>query len=296
MNNIPAVDPSPRRTQVLAAASAIGMVGSSGASAARIMGLLCNPQVTARDVAAVIGTEPALAARVLRVANSSYYGLSRTVSSIERALLLLGLDAIRGIAAAACLDRAVSHSGRHSIVDMRALVRHSIATAVASESVARVRHAALAADAFLAGLLHNLGTAVQLQMDRQGVAAMVAELATDPSVDIKALEARHAAVGHEECAGVVFDDWQLPEPLVAACRHHHDPMSAPQQHRTWVALVSMGSTMALESGHTYTLELMPVPRAAMLVALVGASEQDLDRLDSELPERVTDLSRGLLES
>ena len=282
------------RSQILNAAASIGMVGSGADSASRIMGLLCNPKVTAREVAAVVGKEPALTARVLRVANSAYYGLSRSVSSIERALLLLGLDAIRGIAAAACLDRAVSHAGKRSPLDLRVLVRHSIATAIAAESIARARHAELSSDAFIAGLLHNLGTAVQLQIDPHGISQVVIERGAGSTADLRALERKHMSVGHEECAGVVFEEWRLPEALVAACRHHHDPLSSPKPQRTLVAVVHAGGNLALESGHTYPLEPAPPERNPLVGALAGVSDEEQDAIVGELPNRVADLSSGLL--
>jgi len=122
------------------------------------MAALCNSDVSPGEVESLVLGEPALYARVLRIANSAYYGQARSITTLSRAVVVLGLDAVRGIAAAACLDRTLPRGWKHPLVDMNAVVHHSVATAAAAEALARIRHPDLAAEAFVAGLLHkNLG-------------------------------------------------------------------------------------------------------------------------------------------
>ena len=89
------------RAQILKAAGSVGVLGGSALSGPRIMAALCDPEIQAREVCSLIAREPALCARVLRVANSAFYGHARSIATLERALALLGQDAVRGIAAAA---------------------------------------------------------------------------------------------------------------------------------------------------------------------------------------------------
>src|ERR1700692_2204159 len=117
MESNPQTKPSVDRTQILRAAASLGVLGSGANSAPRIMGALCNPAVSPKQVAALVGREPALYARVLRVANSPYYGQSRSITTIDRALVILGTDAVRGIAAAACLDPRLRRRGEGCCVD-----------------------------------------------------------------------------------------------------------------------------------------------------------------------------------
>jgi HD-like signal output (HDOD) protein len=283
------------RAQILKAAASIGVLGAGTHLAARLMALLCNPAVTAREIAALIANEPAIYARVLRVANSPYYGQARAITSMERALLVLGLEAVRGIAAAACLDRTVTRGRDGALVDMQALVQHSLATAAAADALARIADPALAAEAFIAGLLHNLGIAVQIHLDAPGVRAMIQARAVDALCDLRAMEAERVIVGHEECAAVLFEAWQLPASLVAAVRYHHDPLAAPEAHRALAALVNLGATLGLSCGHTFALEPGPVGRDAGALALLALREEDLDRVQAGLAERVAGLRSALLE-
>src|ERR1700692_4280380 len=188
------------RSQILRAAASLGVLGNGANSAPRIMAALCNPEVSSRQGAALVGKGPAVVrrarSRAQRVANSPCYGQSRSIPTIDRALVVLGVDAVRGIAAAACLDRSLPRRGEDSVVDMRSLIQHSIATAASAQSLARTGRPALAAEAFIAGLLHNLGIVVQLQLDAPGIRTMIKLREAGDVRDMRALELDCAAIGH----------------------------------------------------------------------------------------------------
>jgi HD-like signal output (HDOD) protein len=282
------------RAQILKAAASLGFLGAGAHSAPHMMAILCSPEVSEREVTSLIKKEPAIYARVLRVANSAYYGQTRAITAVERAVPLLGLDAVRGIAAAACLDRAVTSGASGSHIDMQALLNHTLATAIASESLARIGHQSLASEAFIAGLLHNLGIVIQARLDTAGVEAMIGARRMNDTREIRELESECAAVSHEECVAVVFEAWQLPASLVAAVRHHHDPMAAPADHCDLASLVSLGAYMGLASGNTYTLEptLGQCNVGAMRQLQLG--EKDFNGIAVELPERAAKLRGALL--
>jgi HD-like signal output (HDOD) protein len=285
--------PSPEHddtnAEILRAAAALGVLSGGGHAAPRILAQLCDPEIRAAEIAALIDREPGLSLRVLRVANSAYYGLARKVSTVDRALVILGLDAVRGIAAAACLDRTVMRAGETAPIDLDALVRHSLGTALAAEALARVRHRALAPEAFIAGLLHNLGVMVQLRLDPGGVGALIEVLRMAPQRDLSVLEAERVSVGHERCAAVLFEAWQLPEALVDAARHHHDPLRAPEPHRELAALVNSGIHLSLVCGNTYALEPAAGPPDDAAMALLGLCNAHLEHVTAELPARLAQL-------
>lgn len=285
--------PSPNQDStsaaILRAAAALGALSGGGHAAPRILAQLCDPEIKATEVTALIDCEPGLSLRVLRVANSAYYGLARKVTTVDRALVVLGLDAMRGIAAAAYLDRTVMRAGETTPIDLDALVRHSLGTAVAAEALARSRRCALAPEAFIAGLLHNLGVMVQLRLDPGGVDAMLEALRTTPERDRSVLEAECVSVGHEHCAAVLFEAWQLPAALAAAARHHHHPLRAPEPHRGLAALVNVGVHLSLACGNTHALEPAAGSPDRAAMALLGVDDADLERVSAELPARLTQL-------
>ncbi len=283
------------RAQILKVAASLGMLAGGPHSAPRIMAALCDPDVVASDVAKLISRDPGLFARVLRVANSPFYGHSRSIMTLERAIIVLGLDAVRGIAAAACLDRTVPRGKPSTLLDLSTVVSHSIATAAAAEALAKAHRPECPSEAFIAGLLHNLGIVVQIHLDPSGVRAMIASRAAADQREIRALEAAQAAVGHEECMSVIFDAWQLPQSLSAATRDHHDPMAAYPPHRELTSLVNLGAYLALGSGNTFTLEPWPGRPNTRALELLGLDHGHLEAIATDLPARVATLKKALLD-
>jgi HD-like signal output (HDOD) protein len=177
---------------------------------------------------------------------------------------------------------------------MPALLRHSLATAVAAEALARFEHESIASEAFIAGVLHNLGVAIQVCIDRSGVTAMLEERRRNPARDIRAVESQFATVRHEDCVAAILDAWQLPEALVAATGYHHDPSAAPPAHRVLALLVSLGASLALASGHTFSLEpAAPAEPSPEALGVLGLTARELEQVTTELPEKVESLARAL---
>jgi HD-like signal output (HDOD) protein len=260
------------------------------------MARMCDPQSTAHEVAQVIGRDPGLAARVLRVANSAYYGASGSVATLERAFVMLGVDAVRGIAAAACLDRATVRALRSSPIEIDSMLRHAVSVASAAESLARVSHRSLAAEAFIAGLLHDFGVMLQLQVDRARLLEVIAALGAEPGQNPRAVERSFGCIGHEHCAAVVFRAWNLPETLVAAVGNHHAPAAAPPGSRRLAALVHLADTISLETGHGYAVEPQAWPLQEGTLELLGIQETFLSHVAEALPERTRELQSVLRES
>jgi HD-like signal output (HDOD) protein len=272
---------------IVRAASSLGVIAGGANTAHRILATLCDASLDARQIADVIQREPALAVRVLKVANSAFYGSSRNVGTLDRALMLLGLDAVRGIAAAACLDRSVARRDFQAPIDPRALSLHCVASAFAAETLTRQCGRAIPTDAFMAALLHDFGVPIQERLDSAGVVKLLQALAQDPDAQVAALEAQLVQVGHGRCAEVVFENWRLPQSIVLAAKHHDDPSQAPGPSRDLTTLVHLGVQIALEAGFTHPLEprQLRIPREPLLRAM-GLQEDAITSVMEGLSERV----------
>jgi HD-like signal output (HDOD) protein len=278
------------------AASTLGILGGAGLSAPSVLAALCAPGSSLEDISRLISREPGLAARVLKVANSAFYGLSRNVTTIDRALVVLGQDSVRGIAAAACLDRTLMRSPESALIQRQALVTHSFATGSAAWMLARLARRALAAEAFTAGLLHNLGLPIQALLGPAGVQALLASLATDPTQDVRALESQHGLASHEACAAIVFDLWRLPPSLIAATSHHHDPDNAPEAHRPLTWLVHLGMQVAAEAGFGFSLEPRHPPCDAERLVRLGLVPEQVAEIQALLPSHLEGLQQAFAET
>lgn len=281
------------REEILRTAATVGMLQLRNAHGSNLLAALCDLRMDAKELGSLVDREPGLAARVLRVANSAFYGLARSVSTVERALVVLGLDAVRGIAAASCMDRGLQRRGESAVLDLTAVVRHCLGTAVAAEAIARLGPRRQAGEAFMAGLLHNLGVAIQARLDQLGMMQLVKELAMDPQASIRELESRLVRVGHEECAGVLFEDWNLPAVLCDAARHHHAPFEITVgENRTVALLVHVAAGQAARRLPRPAAEPSGAPDEARCLATLGIDAAAVEAALADVPGKVALLMSG----
>ena len=272
-------------TEVAAAARAMGTTGG-GPGTARLLAVLTDPLAEMDEVLASLHGEPALAARVLKVANSPFYHQAGTVGTLQRAVQVLGLDAIRGICAACCMDR-VPLTRSPGAPDPQRFRLHSLATAVAATHLARLLAPARHAEAFIAGLLHDIGLVLLARLRPEAMAEMAALPPTTPADEVLQQERARTGMTHADCAAQLATAWSLPAWLVAAVGSHHaaQPADGPP---TVAALVQAADLLAHRAG--FGLHAACTLADGQPGLGVGASDELLAQLAAELPGHVQALA------
>lgn len=260
-----------------AAARTLGASGG-GPGAARLLQLLYDPDVEIERVLACLNGEPALATRVLKVANSAYYRQAGQVTTLARALQVMGLAAIRGVAAAGCLDRLGGQPLGRAFDPVR-FRHHSLMVAVAAQRLCKDAGNGLADEAFMAGLLHDIGILLLAHAAPQAMASF------DPEGADTAREQQHFGSTHEASAALLVQAWSLPAALGAAAAGHHDDMHDPAPAGGAPALAAclrVADHLACLAGHGLWSRCDPAPSAAVLATL-GMDAAALPALAAELP-------------
>ena len=197
---------------------------------ARINSLVDDPDVGTREIGAAVSEDAPIAAKVLKIANSAYYGLRERVLSTEHASAVLGVRQLRTIALQASVISQFEHL-RESGFDLDTLWRHSIVTGQACASLARRCRArvGLAPDEFhVIGLLHDMGKILMLEgMGREYLD--VIRTAVLNEVELFECEERLLGYDHAHVGALVAAEWGLPATVVEAIRYHHGPESAVQK-------------------------------------------------------------------
>jgi HD-like signal output (HDOD) protein len=187
--------------------------------AVQLLGLLAKEEVSLADVSSAVATDAAIAAEVLRAANTAYYGIRGEVTSIRHATTLLGVARIRALAATIGLRRFLGQALK--LPSVQRSWRHNVACAAAAEQIA-LRLGGGAADAYTAGLLHDVGR----------LALIVAHPTRYPefldTVDargVQLLELERGLLGIDHCeAGHWFaQQLLLPQVFQDVAGHHHQP-------------------------------------------------------------------------
>src|SRR4051794_5038031 len=130
---------------------------------AKIIKTVEDPKSTAAALHKIVAHDPALVTRILKVVNSAFYGLPGQIGSIERAIVLLGLNAIKNIAVAASLGQLFKGAKLCEGFTAKDLWTHCIAVGVTARDLARQMKLPVADEAFLAGMIHDVGILISLQ-------------------------------------------------------------------------------------------------------------------------------------
>ncbi|MEO8450987.1 MAG: HDOD domain-containing protein [Gemmatimonadota bacterium] len=204
-------------------------------------------------VADIIRRDPAMATRLLRVANSSAFNTGSPVSSLDAALRLLGFRQVRSICMGIAVMGAFNRRGS-GLLDQR-FWQHSVAVATLTRELARgLRYTALPLDElYVGGLLHDVGFVLLDQYFPRALrnARSVAKATKMP---LWMTERIVLGTDHGEVGGMLLESWSLPAGIVAAVSCHHHPRLAPEQHRDAVWLTFAAETLCASSGPALAIE------------------------------------------
>lgn len=195
------------------------------AVAQRLLSEVEKPGCSAASVASQLHLDPSLSTKVLRLANSSYYGLTKQVSSIDQAVVILGIRSIRNLALAASSYHWLVRPLRGYNLGPQQLWTHSFGVAVLAKEVAKASRTCDPEVAFTAGLIHDLGMVVlSMWLDNKATALISysqrEKLGFD-EVERLVLGFDHATVGAE-----LGSAWGIPEEINQVLRWHHRPREA----------------------------------------------------------------------
>lgn len=196
----------------------------------RVMHLAGEPTSSASQLAEAICAEPSLAARVMRFANSAYYGMSGQVSTVQGAVVLLGIKTVRNLAMVAASHVWFSGQDSDDNEAARGLWDHAIGVAAAADALATLRAPELANEAFCSGLLHDIGKTV-LSIRLGETMNLMASRAAEQDMPLHEAEKATFGFDHTEVGLALAEKWNLPERLRAAIRWHHEPNAAGETQK-----------------------------------------------------------------
>ncbi len=196
----------------------------------RVISLTDDPKAAAPDLEKLIAMDQALAVKILALANSSYYGLPRRVSSLREAIIFLGFRTLREMATTLSTSSLFLGRGDVPALARRALWRHSIDAAQCARVVVGllspdVREAVGAEQAYTAALLHDIGKAA-LDRSRHALFVALVRMAELHRVRYSVIEAEAMLFTHGQIGGAMATRWNLPASLVEAIAFHHTPGAA----------------------------------------------------------------------
>ncbi len=186
--------------------------------------LVHDETASAQDFALVIELDPGLTANLLRVVNSAFYNFASPISTVSRAITIIGVNDLYSLATALTAARVFSQIPCH-LTSPNTFWRHSIATAILARKLASHCSVIDSERLYVAGLLHDVGSLLLYS----GMPELSSEVLMMSAGDEEVLyQAETDSIGfnHASAGAELLSTWNLPESLVAAIRYHHEPLNA----------------------------------------------------------------------
>lgn len=245
-NALEAIPSLTSRTEIESRLRAHGHLRALSPTVAEVLSLAGDANASAQEIAAVIRRDPAIAFRVLRLANSAGYARGRSIETVDQAVVRLGTCAIRqAVLSVGVVDRF--QAVEVDSLDPLPFWEHSIACGLIAAEITRALGDSEPEAAFTMGLLHDVGRLLLAELLGDTYARVLAT-AADSSLPVELVERRMLSVTHAEVMGPVLRAWQFPRELIEPIvRHHEHPASvqaaAPDQARE-VAVVALANELA----------------------------------------------------
>jgi HD-like signal output (HDOD) protein len=200
-----------------------------------------RPESSAEDIAAALETDQALSARLLRIANSAFYGFPSAVESVRQAVVILGTRQIRDLMMATLAINQFKGIAP-SLVNMSDFWRHSLATALCARAFARRRREPNIERFFISGLLHDVGGLVLYQSEPT-MAARALERHAETGELLHACEARVFGFDHADVGAALLSAWRFPAAIQAVVGGHHR-FGVAARHAQELAVVQVADVVA----------------------------------------------------
>ncbi|MDR0720128.1 MAG: HDOD domain-containing protein [Treponema sp.] len=254
----------------------------------KVLEVCNNSQTSPLDLNRVISLDPVLAARVLRLINSAYDGLTRPVTNMARAIIMLGINTVKNMAlsAAILVDLAAKDS---TGFNMDKFWRHSLGTGFAAKLIAKKRNVADThlEEYFIAGLLHDIGKipANAIKADKYAEAV---ELADRERIDLYQAEKRVLGFNHCDTGKIIVEAWHLEGVVGDVIDFHHSCLEYEGPYRDILYTVAMANRFSSVMEIGFSGDRYPEPLAPEILKYLAVGEDTFGEFESTVKKKIED--------
>jgi HD-like signal output (HDOD) protein len=211
---------------------------------------LDDPKSSASDVGEILRKDESLVLRILRLANSAYYGLSRKITVVPEAISYLGFKTVKSIVLAASVYKFMDSSFTGYSLDRGEMWRHSQGVAATSRYLCEKVRAGDPEEAYIGGLMHDIGKIVLNDYVRFGY-SIILRLVEEDGIPFCDAERQVLGFDHAQVGGLVMEQWNLPDVYSYVTIYHHTPEELPSgasEHRKVLDVVHVANSLCLMLG------------------------------------------------
>ncbi|MBU0481870.1 MAG: HDOD domain-containing protein [Proteobacteria bacterium] len=246
----------------------------------KVMGMIDNPEVKAKDLAEVIQFDQAITANVLKMCNAAYFGLSRKVTSLDDALVVIGQSILKDIIIASSSAKYYKGAvGAGYDLEQGDLWKHSVAVAITAKMLAREIPGVDSSAAFTAGLLHDIGKRVVSSFVADEFEKIMAMVRLKNCSFVEA-EVKCLGISHPELGARILEKWEFDKEMVEAVRMHHELDSL--KGGPLMKVVTLSNSLVISTGIGVGADGLASRVNGEEMAKLGFTEEKMDLLMAEV--------------
>ncbi len=247
----------------------------------KIMEAVNDENASASSLTAVLECDHAISARILRLANSAFYGLRYKTDSIQRAIVVVGLEGVKALALATSVFD-VFRVKRQFAFDPQDFWMHSLGTAKAAEILCQKHtHLNTSKICFTAGLLHDIGKYILAIVLKERYTKLVQQ-SREAQIPLIEMETQELKTTHAEVGAWIADHWGFPPVLQHVIEHHHESRDYKGPDAAEVLVVSLGNEIARAAGFGSAGDYREVSLEDEMFSYFGLEQTSLESLAEDL--------------
>jgi putative nucleotidyltransferase with HDIG domain len=250
-----------------------GWIGSPPIVFNKLQEAIKDPDLSFKEFDAIISADPSLTARLLKVANSSFYGLDTKVETITHALGIVGVKPLIEMALSTVMVQKASGISP-DLLDIQLFWKHNVACGLASRAIAQSLGAGNLEAFYTAGMLHDIGSLIIYQGNpkkaREILSRCRSEKLPQSQVEEEVFGFSHARVG-----ALIFQEWGLAPSLIEAVRYHHNPTQA-ENFPLETAVLHVADFLAYQMNYNLGVDYPIHPVDRSVVPMTGVVRDSLN--------------------
>ena len=253
----------------------------------KIMEICNNPKASPADINKVISVDPVLMGKVMKLINSAYYGLSQEITSLVRAIIMLGINTVKNLALSTAVLGTIGSSKDFQALNMEGFWRHSLSTGVTAKFIAKQRRVDQKniEEYFIAGLLHDLGK-IPMNNKLQEEYLLAMSLSDRDHAPLFRSERENIGMDHGEVGGMIVSAWKLSDEIRDAVAFHHDPEACPENTREIVYTVAVANYFANACEMGFAGDRYPAKLPPAVYERLGITMENLDDIESAVTAEI----------
>lgn len=253
----------------------------------KVIEIANNPATSPVDLNKVISLDPVLMARVLKLINSAYYGVSGKVNSLVRAIIMLGINTVKNLALSSSVIATLGKKGNFQALDPQAFWRHSLGVGVTAKFIAKKQNvdSSRLEEYFIAGLLHGIGK-IPLNniMPEDYVEAM--GLADRQRLPLQQAERKVFGFDHTFVGTLIGEQWKLGNSIQDTLKYQGRPSEYNGQYTNIVNTVHVAIYSVTVSEIGFSGDRYPERVSDHALGVLGINEAYLDEIEDEVEEEI----------